>query len=523
MRVCLNGPFRLFDDSGLDVTPRGIKERGLLALILMSPGQRRSRVWVQDKLWSERDAAQASGSCRQALSNVRKALGPVGGRLQSDRSAIWIDPPIPLTDAYDLTQGELLDDIDISDPEFCDWLRTLRMQQDAPVTNLIRVSLPTTPREVRMLVPICMIDRSGTERGAFILRALSQRIAAGLGLAGGVDVVELDAADRLISSDQPVAQVELECLDDSERSFVLMRVVAAPNRRTLWSGRLSIASQLSEIWQSDDVAREVNRVIQAVCDTAIAGPATPPMLAINRAIRRVFEFDRAGLTKADALLSGAVDSEMRGPALAWRGFVRLTEALEFREADTAKLSEALPLVQEAMLAAPDHPVVLSLASQITLRMIGDLDAAHYLALRAADLGEDNPYALDALCQTLIMHGRYGEANQVADRARRSAQGLPHGFAWDLQACLSAVSVGDISGALDLALSSHRKMPFYRPALRYLTALSCLSGRMEDARRYAANLKRLEPDFDLHLLGGEAYPVGTLRDLGLIEQLRPHLI
>jgi hypothetical protein len=526
MRVSLNGPFRVFDDAGRDATPKGIKERGLLALMIMSPGQRRSRVWVQDKLWSESDAAQASGSCRQALSNVRKALGPIGARLQSDRSAIWIDPPIPLTDAYDPSMGELLDDIDIRDPEFCDWLRGLRMQQDASVAVARPVAPsnppPTASPDRRALVPIVRIDRSGTARGTFILRALSQRIAMGLLHSGGVDVVELDAEDRLVSSDQPTAHVEIECLDDSDHAFVLLRVVAPPNRRVTWSGRLSIAPSLSAIWESEDVARAVNRAIQAVCDTAPVGHGGSPLLTLNRAIRRVFEFDRAGLIKADLLFAEVVDSDLRGPALAWRGFARLTAALEFREADAVKLSDAMPLVEEAMRASPNHPVVLALASQITLRMTGDVDTAHYLAERAVEQDEDNPYALDALCQTLIMQHRYGQANIVAERARKSAQGLPHSFTWDLQACLSAISVGNIQGALDLALSSHRKMPFYRPALRYLTALSSLFDRPTDSARYAKSLLRLEPDFTPRLLLNDTYPVGTLRDLGLIDKLRSRL-
>ena len=88
MHMHLNGPFRVFDDLSREVTPRGIKERGLLALILLSPGQRRTRIWLQDKLWSDRSTAQGSGSLRQALSNVRKSLGPLAARLHSDRSSV---------------------------------------------------------------------------------------------------------------------------------------------------------------------------------------------------------------------------------------------------------------------------------------------------------------------------------------------------------------------------------------------------------------------------------------------------
>lgn len=522
MRLQLNGPFRVFDDQNRDVTPKGIKERGLLALLLMSPGQRRTRAWMQDKLWSERTPEQASGSSRQALSNVRKALGDLGHRLHSDRSAIWLEPPIPIADGFDPAMGELLDDIDIEDPEFSDWLRCLRMQQEPPAPGPVFSTDQRSKQDHRPIALIWRLDRSGTSRGAFILRALSQRIATGLGLMGNLDVVEMDAEDRLVSDDEPAARVELECLDDSETAFVLIRVTGVPNRRIIWSGRLSLTPALSDIWESEDVARAVNRAVQGVADTVSGTPNLASMAAINRAIRRIYEFDRVGISKADDLLRGAMESDLRGPALAWRGFARLTEVLEFRDTNEGKLTDAIDFVQEALAASPDHSVVLALASKVILKLTGDLDQAHFLAGRAIAQADDNPYALDALCQTLILQGRHSEAYEVADRARRNAAGLPHSFSWDMLACLAAVSVGRIDDSLELALSSYRKMPFYRPALRYLSALSCLVGKPNDAAHYASQLQRLEPDFKLQILLKDDYPVATLRDLGLIETLRPIL-
>ena len=525
MRLRLNGPFRVYDDENRDITPKGIKERGLLALLALSPGQRRTRAWLQDKLWSERSPEQASGSCRQALSNMRKALGRLGDRVQSNRSAIWLEPAIPLKNAFDPAMGEVLDDIDIADPEFVDWLRELRMQHDhpAPGSSEQLISAPTPTRPIkRAMTLINRIDQSGTARGAFILRALSQRIVTGLALLGDIEIVEMEAGEKLVSQDQPAVCVDLECLDDGDMAFVLLRVLSTANRRIVWSGRVSLAPSIAEIWASADVTRAVNCAVQAVSDAASTAPGFTNVSAINHAVRRVFEFDKTGLVKADTLLECAVDGEARGLALAWRGFLRLTDALEFRDTQSAKLEEAMLFVQEALSLSPDHPVVLSLASQVTLRVTGDLDAAHYLAQLAVSKGEENPYALDALCQTLILHGQFDEANRIANLARQFAQGLPHSFTWDLQACLSSISIGKIDAAFDLALISHRKMPYYRPALRYLTALSVLNNKIDDVKHYAQKLRRIEPDFTPTLLLSPTYPVQTLRDLGLIDEIRARL-
>ena len=527
MRLRLNGPFRVYDDDNRDITPKGIKERGLLALLALSPGQRRTRAWLQDKLWSDRSPEQASGSCRQALSNMRKALGPRGDHVQSDRSAIWLDPAISLQNAFDPAMGEVLDDIDIADPEFSDWLRELRMQHDTPpqaITTQPLLSAPPPPRaQKRAMALISRIDRSGTARGAFILRALSQRIVTGLALLGDLEIVEVEVSEALISEDQPAVRVELECLDDSDMAFVLLRVLSTANRRIVWSGRVSLAPSVAEIWASADVTRAVNCTVQAVSDAAATAPGLTAISAINHAVRRVFEFEKTGLVKADGLLRGAVDGEGRALALAWRGFLRLTEALEFRDADSGKMEEAMLYTQEALALAPEHPVVLSLASQVTLRATGNLDQAHYLAGRAVASGEDNPYALDALSQTLIIQGRYDEAHKLAEFARLNAQGLPHSFSWDLLACFTALGIGDKDRAYDLALTCHRKMPFYRPALRYLTAISALNNRPEDIGRHAQQLRKIEPDFTPALLLNPTYPVETLRDLGLIDEIRARLV
>ena len=525
MRLRLNGPFRVYDDENRDITPKGIKERGLLALIILSPGQRRTRAWLQDKLWSERSPEQASGSCRQALSNMRKALGPMADRVKSDRSAIWLDPPLAMLDAFDPTMGEVLDDLDMPDPEFSDWLRELRMQHDAPspVIHPSLLGVPVLQRPVkRAMALIRRIDQSGTPRGMFILRALSQRIVAGLTLLGDIEIVEVDASEKLVSEDQPAVRVDLECLDDSEMAFVLLRVLSTANRRIVWSGRVSLAPSIAEIWSSSDVTRVVNQTVQAVGDAAATAPGFASLAAINQAIRRVFEFEKTGLAKADGLLRDASDGEARGLALAWRGFLRLTEAVEFRDAENGKLEEAMLYIQEALAIAPEHPVVLSLASQVTLRVTGDLGQAHHFAARAVDQSDENPYALDALSQTMISQGRYDEAHKLAEFARLSAQGLPHSFSWDLLACFSALGIGDKDRAYDLALTCHRKMPFYRPALRYLTAISALNNRPDDIQRHSMQLRKIEPDFTPALLLRPDYPVETLRDLGLIDEIRVRL-
>ena len=273
---------------------------------------------------------------------------------------------------------------------------------------------------------------------------------------------------------------------------------------------------------SADVSRCVNKTVASVIEALSVGSGQGHLGSLSRATRLIYEFDRPGLARADDLLVRVQDGELRGLALAWRGFIRLTSALEFRDHGPDSVAEARSFADDALRAMGDHPVVLALASRIRLKMEGDLDQAHYLALRAAEMSDQNPYALEALGQSLVFHGDFQSANEFAQRARTAAQGLPNSFNWDMQACLTSLGMGDIQAARDAAGECHRKMPFYRPALRYLVALALLSDDRASAEYFAGRLRRLEPDFFMAMLVQPDYPIETLRALGHVEALRSRL-
>ena len=128
------GQLRIGDPDGNDRAPRSAKARGLLALLATAPHYSRSRIWLQDKLWSDRDARKGSDSLRQTLVEIRKAFGPYQEILQADREKVALDPS-RFKVSYRLVEslGDWGDEqdafagIDIPDPEFEDWIRDTRL------------------------------------------------------------------------------------------------------------------------------------------------------------------------------------------------------------------------------------------------------------------------------------------------------------------------------------------------------------------------------------------------------------
>ena len=128
----LVGPLCLRDATGTELTPKSRKAQGLLALIGAAPGLRRSRTWLQDKLWSDRGPEQGAASLRQCLTGIRVALGAHVDCLKTEGGWVAFDPgrvrvrtePSERERGCD---GEFLEGLDIRDPEFEHWLRDQRM------------------------------------------------------------------------------------------------------------------------------------------------------------------------------------------------------------------------------------------------------------------------------------------------------------------------------------------------------------------------------------------------------------
>jgi TolB-like protein len=147
-KVCsffLLGPFAITDAQGKVITPKAQKTCAMLAMLILSPRATRTRVWIRDKLWSDRGEGQGAASLRQSLLDARRALGDLGGDIIiADKKCISLDLSKINTDferlmlpasesgfgreAFERALNEdLLEGMDIRDPEFEDWL-TLERQ-----------------------------------------------------------------------------------------------------------------------------------------------------------------------------------------------------------------------------------------------------------------------------------------------------------------------------------------------------------------------------------------------------------
>src|SRR5947208_16304743 len=72
--LVLMGPFRLLTPGGERIEIPSKKGVAVVAMLAMTKDGERTRGWLQDKLWGKRQHAEARGSLRRELSNLRKLL-----------------------------------------------------------------------------------------------------------------------------------------------------------------------------------------------------------------------------------------------------------------------------------------------------------------------------------------------------------------------------------------------------------------------------------------------------------------
>ncbi|MBN8629536.1 MAG: hypothetical protein J0L76_01625 [Rhodobacterales bacterium] len=238
--------FDVRDDSGLDRTPRGSKARALLAMLCQTPGHRRPRRWLEARLWSDRGQEQASGSLRQALTELRKALGPLADRLTSDRDGVSLTGfrsdlmADPTAARLALAQGrELLEGIDIVDPAFNLWLAEER-QRVASTLGEAGLQAPETRYPLPFALRLADLPPGIETTIARDLAGAVARLAAEYLLGAATDGHSAPG-DRLQSG----LDLRVEGVWSDDRAYLKVRLVDGDNQKTLWSQRL-VASRLSE-------------------------------------------------------------------------------------------------------------------------------------------------------------------------------------------------------------------------------------------------------------------------------------
>ena len=529
LRLHVFGPFRLETVDGEDITPRSAKACGLFALLAAQPRKEHTRVWLQDKLWSDRGKDQAAASLRQALSQLRRDLGTLAEALVISRTRIGlradrieIVPRGESGPAHDYLEG-----IDIRDPEFESWLRQERAVH--PVDRLTEDGGPcSSPGIVRpdTVRPVHLLSVTGTPGPESLLEGLF------------IDCLERSVSEALLADiyreppanpteRQVIAQVQAYRAGDAKFG-VRISVDQGRDRRSIWSGRRVVESTGAPPIEHIEVVSLVNEAVEAISDALALkarrmGPITDAAILARLAVRKIFTMQADEIIAADALLDQAFEYDPRAIFLAWKVQLRVIQRME-RHIPEDRLDHGtlISLMRRALDLEPSNSMVLATAANAMVLIEGDITSGIELASRSISQNPANPFAWDCLSIGLLMDGKAEEAHRHQLRACALSAKSPIRHFWDMGACLTSVVTRRLDVAFQLAHSASVLVPDFHPPLRYMAALHAERGDEDRAAMLLSRLGELEPDFTLdRMIRDPSYPVAAMRRAGLLDngQLR----
>lgn len=516
------GRFMIVDAEGCDRSPKASKARGMLALLAMSQGYTRNRVWLQDKLWSDRDSKKGSDSLRQTLVEIRRAFGPHQAALKTDRERVALDPAhfgikyrLQSTSEDWNDEQDAFADLDIDDPEFEDWIRNLR----ASLANKARAHPPHALRSHNAPKPAIFFECQSDNQpmSEFIGSQLMALTTASLR-----DLDDFQIFPRLSSSARAPATgiaVSVRAVSMSQYSHVAFAISHAETRQLYWSRTVRVPTT-----SEDALHHECGTLVQAILSTFrermddLKFSNTAAMLA-SHARALIFRFDRNSLRDADFHLRYAYDREARPQYLAWRAFLR--NMAQFQHRSSAFLDDKITsaeLVQEALRQDANSASILGIGAHLEYLGGGSSRGSLRLAERAVNLDPLNAINMAILSNTELVLNKLENSRRSAVAALAMTGGGEHRAFAEFFCCMSAAALGDYSTAIGHAEAALILRPAFRAPLRYLIALYKQVGMTMQMERAILQLRQLEPDFVPSRFLDSDYPVTTMRRIRLIETI-----
>ncbi len=461
-------------------------------MLCQTQDRRRARRWLEARLWSDRSSEHAGGSLRQALSEIRKALGCESARLETDRDTVRLTGVTtdlerdPASAALALKSGrEFLEGIDIADQAFQDWLAGERARIEA----LLQVQRPPEARE------FAHVDVFGAG-GRPVPDGLPQE-----GMALHVDSAQI-----------------------KDRIHLLVSLTSVASGQTIWNQRAAVSLAEAELADAGDLPPLVFQATDAAVghfpelSECHHGPRRANAL-IARALAEMFSYDAGRLRLADQLLVEAGEIAPSARIHAWRVLVRQIMVVERTEPDQPRImAEIDQFSRLALELSQANPLVLSLVGLARVMVDANPDAGAVLARDALAMSPYNPYAHLAQAVALSRQGDNTGALAAARRGAAIAARTAHVHWWEAVSGLVALRCGDYPAATAHYEAAHSRAPAFRAAMRHLLFLHLALGQRDKAVRVYRGLLQAEPDFTLDRIRNEPnYPAVTLRRSGLLDR------
>lgn len=540
LRIQVAGPFRVRGVDGTDRTPRGRKACALIAMLALSPDFKRTRVWLQDRLWGRRGAEQGAGSLRQSLSEIRRSLGSDHPVLVADRYVLSLERALfdlDVEPSMTIAPGrELLEGLDIGEEGFEDWLRLQRQAVNTGHVPPERASSGPSLRAVnepaqscRPRVVLVSGERPSDEGASLVADSLIDSIAKSISELGAADIFDFRAHGPRDGAVEPWADtaalsLRSDIFTSPARQTLRLALLQLPANALAWSSSLQFPAKEGLDLSDPRVMLCINQVVNVAIDHFVKvcganSDRTAASALCHSGILHLFRLGKLNFDAADRLFASAFTAERRGIFLAWRAYLRtfLLAERQFTCRQTIE-AEALDFIYRALELDPHNSYVAALSAHVHTMMRRSYVAAYELAERSLQLNHANPIGWACLGIAKSYLGKTKEGYEDTLLARSIAGSAPFRYQLDALSSIAGTIAGDLGSAIDLAEASHALAPTFAPPLRYLSALYAHDGRHDLSFEMVQKLRATEPDFSYDKLRDKGYPAAGLHRASIIQSL-----
>ncbi|MGJ8628541.1 MAG: tetratricopeptide repeat protein [Sulfitobacter sp.] len=534
--IHLLGPISLLGRDDKKLTPRGKKAQAILALLALAPRGQRTRAWLRDKLWSDSDEKHASSSLRQSLFEIKRDIGPLADQILTiDRHAIGLRLNLVWVDVLALDQDpsvfrhlglspetELLEGMDISDPEFEDWLMMERqiwfdkahsLDEVTPAFALVQQPQKAVvePDPVLSLQPayslgfLPNIQHGCQSETMFLADYVLESISKNLREFQPLAICDFREISTQTGNPLNVGDTEFyvrtRCLQVGNSMTLTLFLYRASQMHLEWSQ--SIQVQVSDVLAADGVvlngfiAQNVDRLAKSIFeDTRKAHELHDMQRAGYSALNLMFRLDGKDFAAAEGLLTDASINQQHSiyPALkAYLSSFKIGENLGLIEEANTKAAERL--LTGVVEDNPFNAISLSCLGHVFGYVFQEHEVAGSLLERALALNKSQAFVWDHYALHKIYTGQYQQAFDAAKQANFLGAYSPVSYSYDITLAMAATMNGDHGRAVASCKTALRKQPRSAAAMRYLIVNYAAQGKMAEALKIYQDLLVIDPDFE----------------------------
>lgn len=512
----LYGPFSASWNEGREIDLRSAKLQALIAMLAVSPNQRRTRAWIQDMLWARSGGELGRASLRRGLSNLRRQFG--------DR----FDSVFEVTnDALHLREGavevvghpsdgEFLEGIDIREDAFEDWLSARRQAATASVAVAIA---PTTASSFSeritpsiAIIPFVSLPIDGDN--ALLGDIVAQEITRALSRSHLLTVIShlssrclsnrslgLEELQKKLDVDYAVSgclrlqnetmRVDADFIDARSGKICWTREFFG-NLTDFFAGNAEIVSSLASAIGKAIVASELS--------TAASHPLpdVPSHSLLMSGVALMHRQTLASFSKARTHVEEVIRRVPRHSIVhAWLSKWYILSVQQGWSTDLEKDAQiARECTQRALDLDPDCAFSLAIDGFVQNNLMKRFDTAHERFDAALDRDPNNALAwlLKGTLHAFVDDGP--RAVEFTDRARTLSPLDPHHYFFDSLSATARLANADYATALALAERSLRANRRHTSTLRVRTIALQRLGREAEAASSAQELLKLEPSLTI---------------------------